>query len=810
VQSLTDSRHVQEDEILSQAAAAIQLITRGQIGQQAFNEFETVEGRIARLQAVGASHDAILKWLSFSAMQDRLESIQRTHPGTFEWIFDSQFQADGYFNLPAWLSGRGSGIYWVKGREGSGKSTLMKYIWQSKRTKDYLQAWRGSSELYTATFCLWRAGSSLAKSPRGLLRSLLYTLLSQKPDLASQVFPYQFSVFYRALREDIDISGEVDPPSLPELDAAFKRFVDVPSKPKIFLLIDGLDECEESVDQLVNLCRQLGRSTNVKMIISSRATVDSIFSTAFSASPNLVLQNLNKPDIEKFVRGSFSQDSAFRQRFQDKQDEATSLAAAITERSQGLFLWASIAVPSILEGVNNSDSIDDLLQKLAELPQEITQLYDDQLKKIPATHREDTLRLLQLLLEWNRVQTRYTYNSENFRAMPLLDLYFAEGDMEQLLSSQNEAMNDEEKAWRSHNIGIRLEKRCADFVLIENRPARHGIYGPQSRVQFCHRTVLDYFMGEEQIQYLQDATGKSSFDLALSLMKSVVHRLKTVDTELSLSRKTIWDLAVAALVYANHVESVAGENSTLNEYVDLLTEMDRTMQSHHQSLLRCKDDWMSKTYLLGTTTRTDNGWLAKKYASFHWSNFHPSIKQPLNWQNNMHSMTVQFDLHRYLKLCFENEGRLLRKKGRPLLSYALCPLEDINYKLVSVATVELLLNKGARLTEKFASTTCWEHAMSWQYRRVVDLKQKALTFEDQETNSVRLQIFSLLVTKYKADIDAIFCAQGEEVAQVQNISVQEFFKTCFGDSDELTRILAEARSKSSWWKDRLKQARANA
>jgi hypothetical protein len=76
-------------------------------------------------------------------------------------------------------------VYWMSGKAGSGKSTLMSYITSEPRTEKALTVWAEPSELIMASFFFWNPGTVLQKSYLGLLRSLLYQIANQRQDLIS-------------------------------------------------------------------------------------------------------------------------------------------------------------------------------------------------------------------------------------------------------------------------------------------------------------------------------------------------------------------------------------------------------------------------------------------------------------------------------------------------------------------------------------------------------------------------------------------------------------------------------------------------
>jgi chromosomal replication initiation ATPase DnaA len=79
--------------------------------------------------------------------------------------------------------------FFINGKAGSGKSTLMKFICDDARTKNALKRWAGANELVTLQFFFWNLGTNVQKSHAGLLRGLLHAALEQNPELIPAVFP---------------------------------------------------------------------------------------------------------------------------------------------------------------------------------------------------------------------------------------------------------------------------------------------------------------------------------------------------------------------------------------------------------------------------------------------------------------------------------------------------------------------------------------------------------------------------------------------------------------------------------------------
>ncbi|KAF4880875.1 hypothetical protein CGCSCA1_v000522 [Colletotrichum siamense] len=82
----------------------------------------------------------ILGRLWFTTINDRYEDILPAHEKTFEWIFSRDLQLHSSSTFIEWIE-NGRGVYWMSGRAGSGKSTLMKYMADDSRTEMWLRTW---------------------------------------------------------------------------------------------------------------------------------------------------------------------------------------------------------------------------------------------------------------------------------------------------------------------------------------------------------------------------------------------------------------------------------------------------------------------------------------------------------------------------------------------------------------------------------------------------------------------------------------------------------------------------------------------
>ena len=96
----------------------------------------------------------ILHSLEYQQLKERYHNIEEAHQATFNWIFESEpNQSVPWSNFVEWLSSADNSrnLYWITGKPASGKSTLMKCLYNEDRTKDHLQQWAGRKRLVLAS-----------------------------------------------------------------------------------------------------------------------------------------------------------------------------------------------------------------------------------------------------------------------------------------------------------------------------------------------------------------------------------------------------------------------------------------------------------------------------------------------------------------------------------------------------------------------------------------------------------------------------------------------------------------------------------
>ncbi|RYP86570.1 hypothetical protein DL770_004869 [Monosporascus sp. CRB-9-2] len=488
--------------------------TYGQLNE--LSEFRSPSDFVTRL---GIDHvRVVLNSLHFRGITERRGTILDAHKDTFEWVWqdrshDEEAQWD---DLKGWLE-QGSGCYWLSGKAGSGKSSLMKYLEEDSRTMASLKLWSGATELITPSFYFWYAGSELQKSQIGLLRSLLHDILSRRSDLCHVLFPD----VCRSI-----LSGKLRGQSLElthaEIKSAFSKLMSLlPKDVRIFFFVDGLDEYSGNHNEICDLFSQVTQSESIKILLSSRPIPVCV--EKFSTSPMLRLQDLTKRDINKYSWDKLGSNATLKGMESVEPGVTAQLIDSIMSKACGVFLWVVLVVQRLINSLQNYETMEELAKEIDRLPSDLEQLYEHMLGSQKPEHRVLGSKYLQLVLR----------SMEMGIDLYLLQLSYAEGDdyKAAALKCPIQALSSEAEAWRCQFTEGRLRSRCCG--LIETRPVVHAWYSrdaaranPDKKVEFFHRTVVEFLQLENIWKELTSLTAESQFHPDQALISSAISEFK--------------------------------------------------------------------------------------------------------------------------------------------------------------------------------------------------------------------------------------------------------------------------------------------
>jgi hypothetical protein len=501
----------------------------------------------------------ILALLRFPGMNDRHQRIYESYRETFEWIYeDPQEAGNPWDNFVSWLQNDNNNrIYWITGKPGSGKSTLMKFLNDDPRTLQYLNLWANKHRLITAGFYFWNSGTTYQMSRIGLLQSLLYQALQNCREFAVRLFQERWEA-YDSLR------GGSCPWTWPELKSSFQILLSDKAL-RFFFLIDGLDEFGGDHHELVELIVSASTLSNVKICAASRPWL--VFEDGFEGRPSLLLEQLTYEDIKLYVTAKFNENKHYIGLQKREHAYALDLVENIVQKASGVFLWVYLVVDSLLRGLNNSDRISDLQKRLEAIPSDLEALFDKLLNSLEPFYFTHACQLIQIVRAAQKPLT-------------LLAFSFAdEEDTTAAMKAKIGELDDNERLERIEGMRRRLLSRCKGFIEV---PAYQS---KEVQVEYLHRTAKD-FLEDPQIWSKIVGATDDSFDPNRSLSNSFLFQLKTTSVE-HMSNATYWDLLSWCLEYATQVELSTGEvqASYINEVGRTATATAALLGSMNGSLL---------------------------------------------------------------------------------------------------------------------------------------------------------------------------------------------------------------------------------
>jgi hypothetical protein len=480
--------------------------------------------------------DRIFARLRFEGLDDRLHSIAKPHHGTLEWVFHDQHTDEG--GVLEWLGNqRGEHLFWVTGRPGAGKTTLMRYLFRNDRIFDYLEAWSGHAPGITSGFFFWNCGTDLQKSGLGLLRSLLYESLQD--------------MIYGPLEEDMGIlqrlfadrweqfrsyGGGLGSLSYTELRRAFELMISDVSK-KFLFMVDGLDEIDDTGDlvDVIPLLINASKKENVKLLVSSRPSP--AFQEAFEKRPRLWVDDHTTNDIHEYILHHFSHDdSLLKLRGNTVVPEELSIVTLLSETSCGIFLWGILATRFLLQELTGNDNFTTLQNRAEMLPSDLDELLSHILSNFEPADLETSAKISALI-------EAHAYPS-------LLPLSFAlSSDEKTSLSAHRHPLKTAEVAQRIDDMRQILTYKCRNLFSIFDTQAPEerlpALDAPEKlKVTYAHRSVRVFFLSAPAVK---SKTSGTEFDITTAWAASHLLVLKTLTPPSTSGTMQVWPYLASCL-----------------------------------------------------------------------------------------------------------------------------------------------------------------------------------------------------------------------------------------------------------------------
>ena len=454
---------------------------------------------------------------------------------TYQWIFsppESRTRWQAQHEFVKWLRS-GTEIFWINGKPGSGKSTLMDFIYQNLQPKElgfsHLEAWAGLRPVRLLSFWFFRPATSvLLKSLQGFWRSLCFQILDNDRDLADNIQQDTGHSVPEALKSCLQVPGSH---SQSWTDAELKTwftYLITHSEYHYCLLIDGLDEVTDNRQALLDIVQEIAHdSKKIKICCSSRP--EAPFARVLERYPSLRLQDFNFEDIEKHCRNRLDG------------TRAVVYVDTIARRAEGVFLWAYLVTEDLRSAVNQGDTEEDLNLRLKECPGGMNELFTFLLERqdtFYAKHPKPYLRLLDVASKKNNQVT-------------VLELFIASEDQEKVRSRFPVNLVDDDHDEYSAaldssvvDLEVNVVARCAGLVecthnslrgrpFPDTYPYKNLAKMRDTKVKFIHRSAQDFLAEGEKGSALLQSCSISEQDALKRLMtaSALTYLINRVDTD---------------------------------------------------------------------------------------------------------------------------------------------------------------------------------------------------------------------------------------------------------------------------------------
>lgn len=443
-------------------------------------------------------------------------------PGTCEWLLRHD-------HFQTWLH-KHTGLLWLLGGPGVGKSTLMKYAVQRSRQAS-------ENAAVVAAFFIHGRGNEMQHSPLGLYRSVLHQILPHFPHHLAQL-----ATIFEDYEKAKGAYGKAWTWSEAELR---KFFADVilkaSSERQVILFVDALDEMrvgketgsayQERVQSLIEELKHLVHSSGdgikaLKICVSCR-----YYPVLFDDNGvSIPVERGNEEDINTLVRDHQALNAL-------NQADRELLEDSITKRAKGVFQWVSIVLMKVTHFRKKGRSVKAIEKEISKVPSTLQGLYESIILAGDEEDRKQTLKLFHWTMSAIRPLSLPEIrdclaidgedNCTSYADLTESDNFHDINDMQAVVHDLSKGLIRAQTLERFRGHDPVFGEDFTRYVASEDA-STIGFYtepnstfkrdGQLATVQFVHQSVLDYLQdgGIRKLAGSIDGLAATSADIQIS------------------------------------------------------------------------------------------------------------------------------------------------------------------------------------------------------------------------------------------------------------------------------------------------------
>lgn len=280
------------------------------------------------------------------------------------------------------------------------------------------------------------------------------------------------------------------------------------------MFVDALDEHDGNHRDLISILVEWAQASEAATLFQLRLCVagrpENVFKIAFRTCPGFAIQDHTTNNIRHYTEDRIGKEQ-FGTSTEDDIKATAPLVNEIVRKANGVFLWVTLVVNEMVEGLCEGDTITELRQLLSEIPQELEDLYTRAIRRIP--------RKLSSALGKHKYEVYVVFQIAMHAQNPLSISQFMGAVF---CTTYGESSVDDIRAMSQDQLERPLNSKSAG--LLETVPSNDP--DAEECVQFIHQTTKEYMSSSSGQTLLMESLSERDLESGtLFILRYLISRI---------------------------------------------------------------------------------------------------------------------------------------------------------------------------------------------------------------------------------------------------------------------------------------------